>query len=209
MLGTSERTIIDALYLATKTFLVLGLVALVVSIAISILISITIEGKSETWLHTVKRGYGLFVLAFVFGFLGITIGYLSGLSRVGVMGAVLPSTLTFIGGIGLYLLSWKESSKTYVTLFIGSFAVCLLLGTMVGANFRRAIEYNDLNNRFDRLMDVDFQTRIASHEEAIARMRLGYDLPPEPIDPYIVQVDQNPFLQAPERTSERMDNSAP
>ena len=64
-------------------------------------------------------------------FIGIITGYMTGLSQAPVVGAVLPSVLTVIGGLVLFIVT-RESSSDFRTLTAAS-VIALMLNLILGS----------------------------------------------------------------------------
>ena len=64
-------------------------------------------------------------------FIGIITGYMTGLSQAPVVGAVLPSVLTVIGGLVLFIVT-RESSSDFRTLTAAS-VIALMLNLLLGS----------------------------------------------------------------------------
>ena len=77
-------------------------------------------------LHALAFSAPISVLAFVSG-------YLTGVSRGGVVGNVLPAVLSLIGGIGLYVFGTENRFKIVIGYCVFMFAVNLLYGAQTGA----------------------------------------------------------------------------
>ena len=72
--------------------------------------------------------------------LGLTTGYLTGLSRAAAVGTVLPAVLSLLGAIAVILVSQSAAKARLVSLLILVFSVGLLLGTTWGSSARDQAE---------------------------------------------------------------------
>ena len=80
-----------------------------------------------------------------------------GASRVGVVANVLPASLTFIGGLALWIIARETKDGTPVTpaqiVVIGpaviSFMVMLFFGTVLGSYERNRAEFQATLDRID------------------------------------------------------------
>ena len=69
--------------------------------------------------------------------LGIVAGQLTGQSREPVVSAVIPTVLTFIGGLLIYILSSeKVKNQNLLSVSIIAFTFTLLVGTFWGSQLR-------------------------------------------------------------------------
>ncbi|MEE2635517.1 MAG: hypothetical protein VX940_14565 [Pseudomonadota bacterium] len=84
----------------------------------------------------------ILALLFAFSVLGVSIGFLSGHSRVGVAGNVLPAALVFLGAGVTYLYSYKPEQSPIAVLGIVSFAVSMLVMYFGGAVERSKSDFN-------------------------------------------------------------------
>src|SRR5277367_5950134 len=64
-------------------------------------------------------------------FIGIITGYLTGLSRTPVVGAVLPAVLTVIGGLVLFIVT-REAAPEFRTL-TATCTIALMLNLLLGS----------------------------------------------------------------------------
>jgi hypothetical protein len=82
----------------------------------------------------------LFLVILGFSMLGIVTGYLSGFSRAPALGTVLPSVLSLMGGLVVYLVGRHSTSRVIVSLSIVAFSLTLFIGAEWGAVMRGAAE---------------------------------------------------------------------
>ena len=68
--------------------------------------------------------------------LGAIAGFSGGMSRVGVVGEIVPAALSLIGGLSLYMFGVQRVTNILLPISISIFAVTLLLGFSFGANNR-------------------------------------------------------------------------
>lgn len=83
-----------------------------------------------------KFDFGLIFSAYAFGVLALVVGQLLGASRSPAVAQFLPASLSFIGGLSVYVVA-KDSEKTrLVSVILISFSVFLHLGSVIGAKER-------------------------------------------------------------------------
>ena len=75
-------------------------------------------------------------IVFSFAFLGLTAGYLSGISRESILGDVIPAILAIISGVSLYLIQQEKGDRVLVGSVIIVLSAGLLLGSLWGASAR-------------------------------------------------------------------------
>ena len=123
-----------------------------------------------------------FGIVICFCMLGGTTGFLAGLSRESAIPAVLPSVLTLVGVVAVYLVGREaadenkaKKSNTMVARSVLGLSFTLLVATIWGATERQA--YND--GREARKYDYDRQYGIAVREARIKQMRKSLWLDPD------------------------------
>ena len=72
--------------------------------------------------------------------LGMVTGYLAGYSREPTLGTVLPSVLSLMGGLVVYLVGKESTSRVIVSVSMFVFALSLLIGCGWGAIMRGTVE---------------------------------------------------------------------
>ena len=77
---------------------------------------------------------------FAFSMLGIVTGFLTGLSRTAAVGYVLPSVLSLVGGLAIFLIDKDPLKKLVISLLILVFSINLLVGAISGARSRSIAE---------------------------------------------------------------------
>jgi hypothetical protein len=114
------------------------------------------------------------IAGFPLGLSGLVSGYLTGISRVPAVTALVPAILTFIGLILVYLVGRSGHLRMSVTGFcIVVFTISLLLGTSLGSISRERKEDADIRTSVEHLkMKTD-------SEFLVRRYRKGLGLPPE------------------------------
>lgn len=71
---------------------------------------------------------------------GAVAGYTGGLSRVGVVGEVIPAALSIIGGLAIYLFGVKKVESGILPIAVIAFAGSLFIGFAESANKRAHAE---------------------------------------------------------------------
>jgi hypothetical protein len=82
---------------------------------------------SVVWLMKL----GLFA-GIPFSIIGMTSGYMTGLSRVGAVGAMVPAGLSLIGGVGVYLFGKGGKAAVLAAFAIVNFSLMTLTGALIG-----------------------------------------------------------------------------
>jgi len=77
-----------------------------------------------------------FLMIIAISLVGSTAGFSGGMSRVGVVGEIVPAALSLIGGLSLYLFGVKEVKTLFLPISVSVFAVTLVVGFSAGANNR-------------------------------------------------------------------------
>jgi hypothetical protein len=85
-----------------------------------------------------------------FGIIGVTSGYLTGLSRVGAVSALVPAALTLVGGVAVYLFGKGGKPALLAAFAVVDFSVLMLVGTLIGARERDVTE-NSLDDKIFKL----------------------------------------------------------
>jgi hypothetical protein len=99
--------------------------------------------------------------------IGYTTGYLTGDSRSPVVGGIVPSILTVIGGLSIYVFGTDDKYKTIIGYNVLVFAFMLFYGITIGT-------YDREGYRADRLIDLSEQ------EQRVRVFRKNIGLPEEP-----------------------------
>ncbi|HEU5323021.1 MAG TPA: hypothetical protein VFX28_19605 [Methylomirabilota bacterium] len=111
-----------------------------------------------------------FVVLAAFAMLGLVTGYLTGLSRQPVVGAVLPAVLSLLGGVTAFVVGRSRESRAMVGAMLFTFALTLLVGTSWGAVMR------DHGER--HAQSVQALERQAYIESEVNAFRQALGLPP-------------------------------
>ena len=122
-------------------FFPLPAVSLIVAIAIALI---------THWPNTKRRRDtfpNVLLAAFALALLGAVTGKITGQSRDGAVGAVMPAVLTLLGVLLVYVIkiSQKQVQLIAVSGFI-AFVLCLAIGINWGAKARQIAELNSLKN---------------------------------------------------------------
>jgi hypothetical protein len=84
------------------------------------------------------------VLFYYFGFgvpvclTGYVTGYVSGISRIAVMGTVLPAVLALLGGVNIYVFGTENKHKPVVGYCVSVFMFMLFAGIESGTYYRES-----------------------------------------------------------------------
>lgn len=100
--------------------------------------------------------------------LGAVIGYLTGLSRAPAVSSVLPSALSLLGGLVLYIFTRKPQSRQQRPIAAIStigLALGLLTGTLLGAQIRA-----------DSTLAQDVSLQQEAAREAVCEKRLAFEI---------------------------------
>ena len=117
-----------------------------------------------------------------FAMLGMTIGYLAGLSRQPTIGTVLPAVLSLVAAVGVLMIGQKLYSQLIIGKVIFVLSLMLLLGTTIGAQRREALITAQRHVRLQTMYDLEFQKDIAVREARIRAYRSQFNLPSQPVD---------------------------
>jgi hypothetical protein len=104
-----------------------------------------------------------------FGIVGVTSGYLTGLSRVSAVSALVPAALTLVGGVAVYLLGKGGKPALLAAFAAVDFSVLMLIGALIGAR-----ERDDPNG----LLDAEILK--LKRELVIEQYRNSWSLPEKP-----------------------------
>jgi len=67
-----------------------------------------------------------------FSIIGMTSGYMTGMSRVGAISALVPAGLTLMGGVAAFLLGKGGRSAVLAAFAVINFAIMTLIGALIG-----------------------------------------------------------------------------
>jgi hypothetical protein len=109
----------------------------------------------------------LTILIMTVSTLGAVAGFAGGLSRVGVVGDVIPAALTLLGGLSVYLFGADRSKGVVVSLCSASFALALLLGYSTGTGRRTSIEHYETAQKV--CFDAFTNSGLLANSEAFCR----------------------------------------
>jgi hypothetical protein len=85
-----------------------------------------------------------------FSIIGICSGYLTGLSRVGAISALVPAGLTLVGGVAVYLFSKGGKAAVLAAFAVVDFSVLMVIGALIGGREREQAE-SSLDRKLDEL----------------------------------------------------------
>jgi hypothetical protein len=90
-----------------------------------------------------------------FGIIGLTSGYLTGLSRVGAVSALVPAGLTLVGGVGAFLFGKGGRTAVVAAFAIINFASMTMIGTLIGGRERVETEQaeSSLQYKLDKVKE--------------------------------------------------------
>ena len=77
-----------------------------------------------------------FILVLTIAVLGGVAGYAGGLSRIGVVGDVIPAALSLVGGLSIYIFGINKERNVSVALLVVCFALSLFITYALSANLR-------------------------------------------------------------------------
>lgn len=113
---------------------------------------------------------GSVALSFVFGVLALSVGLLMSSARVDTVSAILPAALTFIGGIGIYLVTKEHKAAVSIGVIVVSFSFMLIAGATLGYHERYRSEQranNDGYNIQTLKWKADVEYRINTYRAAL------------------------------------------
>jgi hypothetical protein len=114
--------------------------------------------------------------------MGMTSGYLTGLSRVGAVSTLVPAGLTLLGGIAAYLFGKGPRSGLLATFAVINFSTMSMVGGLIGG--RERVETELFENSLDAQLDK------VRTEFLVERYRHSLGLPPS--SPKSSKVDSDP-----------------
>lgn len=121
-----------------------------------------------------KQGkHELFLVMSAFAMLGLVIGYLTGMSRVPAIGAVLPAVLSLLAGLSVFMMGKDSAVRVLVSLGILVFSLSLALGSTWGAVSRRESE--------EYLKTPKYLNKLADWEQEVRAYRQEKGLPETPL----------------------------
>lgn len=107
--------------------------------------------------------------ALTFSCLGLSIGLITGLSRIPIANVILPAILTFIGGFSAYLFTIKRKDinevKSSIIIIFLSISICF--GAEIGADYR--IE----NETFEKEQEHWFNKDLETHKAILELNKSG------------------------------------
>lgn len=108
------------------------------------------------WQRSPKGFFPLFLIFLAFSGIGVSIGFLAGHSRTGVVGNVLPAALVFLGAGATYLFSYKPDQSPLSTLGVLVFTLSMLVMYFGSAAERSKSEfvYNDYVATRDKCLSL-------------------------------------------------------
>lgn len=110
--------------------------------------------------------------------LGGLTGFSGGISRLGVVGDLIPAALTFLAGTVAYIFGIKENKNAAIPILVISFSCALFLNYSLGSKIRSNYEgKKEINERRLELCSKVFTSdKILSHDRGYQRAsELFYD----------------------------------
>jgi hypothetical protein len=151
-------------------FFVRLLLVLLTGAAVTILSSIGFSYRKHLVLNSIFT-------VFSFSILGFITGWLMSDSREPAVTAVLPATLTLLGGVGAFIVGSREADKqSIISAIILSFSLSLFVGSNYGSSIRNELlfKYSDreeLKNSLELASDID---RLKDYAK-IVRLKQAYE----------------------------------
>ncbi|MBZ9746790.1 hypothetical protein LB516_16190 [Mesorhizobium sp. CO1-1-7] len=173
---------IDYSYSAATSALIMIAVALcsfLVSAAI-ILLLFWVVGLFLRWrdVNKVALAQALF-FGFPFAVLGVTVGFVTSLSRESAVGAVLPAILSLVGGVGVYLVS--RGGRSAITSAVSVVMLCVSFSAGIGYGSRARVENEQIS------LSWRAQVASATREANIKKYRKSIGLDDTPSQPAVAK----------------------
>ena len=119
---------------------------------------------------------------FVFSLVGLSTGYLTGMSREAAVGALVPAVLSLVAGAAVFLFDRTAGQSITLGLSIVGLSISLVLGTVYGSKNRFEYDTSMMELRLYYLHNLEYQKYIAEKEAMIYEYRDFYGLNTEPFD---------------------------
>ncbi len=101
-----------------------------------------------------------------FSFLGVIVGYLTGISRDSAVGSVLPGVLTLLGALTLYL--GANGGKKAILASATMIYLSIALVTGVGYGSRLRVKFDDFQSSpVQQLLQANTEASIKSYRQSI------------------------------------------
>lgn len=139
-----------------------------------LLIGLAVGGLASALVaQPLNKTVHLALLLFGVSLLGATVGFSGGMSREGVVGLVIPSALTLMGGVALYVFGADTSKGGAVSITAGCFAMAVFLGYANGSQIRN--DGDEWRNLREACIGLYGDKDILANAEAFARLeqRMG------------------------------------
>ena len=107
-----------------------------------------------------------------FGIIGVTSGYMTGLSRVGAISALVPAVLTLMGGVGVYLFGKGGKAAVSAAFAIINFAVMMLTGSLIGG-YERVETENSLTSVEHAEQEIEKEFLINRYRRSLGLEECG------------------------------------
>lgn len=107
-----------------------------------------------------------------FSIIGMTSGYLTGLSRVSAVSALVPAALTLVGGVAVYLFGKGGKTAVLAAFSVINFSAMMMVGGLIGGRERVAAEQAENS--------LDAKIRLSDEEAALRRHRFNLGLEASP-----------------------------
>jgi len=108
------------------------------------------KGVSVFWLIRL----GIFT-GIPFGIIGISSGYMTGLSRVGAISALVPAGLTLVGAVAAYLFGKGGKPAILASFAVINFSIMTVVGSLIGGRERVETEQAEtsLDHRINQIKE--------------------------------------------------------
>ncbi len=117
--------------------------------------------------HNRERSRKTMLLVLSTAILGAVAGISGGMSRVGVVGDVIPAVLVLVGGVSVYLFGIDRSKGIIASLTTTALSLSLVISYALGSNHRGHIEiFADLKQTCFKAMT---DPKLLSEEDAFCR----------------------------------------
>lgn len=97
------------------------------------IIALLLNEEARTRFRMVANGLLAIIAVTILG--GIT-GYIGGMSRVGVVGQIMPAALGLLGAISIYIFGVKNAPNPVTFILVIGFSGSLFVGYVKGADVR-------------------------------------------------------------------------
>lgn len=162
----------NGLFVALLSTFALTLAGVAVCCITTSVFSVSLERFRASLIRQKSSAYLTQTAYFVgipFAIVGISTGYMSGLSREPAVAALVPAMLTLVGSVGAYLMTKGKRSSIMATLIMVNFSVSVLVGISLGASYRE--------EAFRSQNSVEARISALREEFLLQQYRKGLGLP--------------------------------